>query len=1309
MKTPAPTPAGVNADSWPMLGGDPSRGRISTAAGRIGAKQRQIPLAKNITAIPMPPPIRRQLQSEHQEEQLAGLTLGVIPVVDHSQLFFQDNACIYARNIESGLPLPGWLATYPGDQDGRYSTGMTAMPPDTQETVTVTDHDVLAVIRQFDQIPAQNFRGGIINLQQASGETKLVCLDRTSGAERWSVSPRQFPNNNLKDLEFGASPVVIGDNVYINACGGKPMQFEDSYVLCLNLADGRLCWSCYLASGNALGTMNMMLGQSTLGTDASHIACDGGRIYVSTELGAIAAVDAYTGQIVWLDLYPRPQQNFAALQAGIPQPGNTPAKPWTVNPVIVKDGKVFAMPSDSTDLLIYDAGTGDEIKRIPMRDFDNAQTLLGVTGDRVIVNSNTSVYCINWKDYNPATPADAQLFWRTGPLVNPSVAEALNRDTIRGRGFVTADSVFVTTQWRLHRISMRNGKTEQTYPANMGLWAADEGPGNLLVTPDHVVIAGADSVDIYTDMALARRRLDEAVAAHPHEPGPNLEYAEVMFASGQMDVALAKLDEAIDLLGGLHSMRPGTDRDRVFADALAFAQRLSDPRNNSPARIAQANPMFDRAGAAAYTPQQQVSYRQSRADFAHAQHDFATELELYQEILSHPDWRKVIVNREGASPAPAWVVAERAVTDLVRSRRDLYAPYEKLAASAFAAALSAHDPEQLKAVAQVYPVAKVAPDALFAAAEACELAGKHREATRVLNHIYRKYLDVDKARVIEAQARNYLALPHGVEIAIGRLLEGAKLPGNPRLTRPLTLPDGTVLRNESFADAAAALQTYSLKVASAALPDFHIKPTANGEGSVFAPENPHTIISDIDRLLVPDRELRHNRRNDRVVTWTGGKGMAIYAVGNNQPLGTNPRITDAPKGIAWTSQNDLVVWSAEAGGRLTLLAGDNAQTRWELSVRTLPKLAVTLEEPAPDQVMAIQNPQPAAQQAQVIMAQRLRARQLAQQAIGAANQIETIDHVLPIGDRIIVGTSTGRVMAVDLATGDVAWQTRITELGIDQLLASDDFVAIRFVGDGGAEIVALDAANGQVVMHKVFGQQPPQNMALSPDGTLVWSMPDRIYGKDLYEPEKGLKFGAVSMNTGGTTYNGAIAADQLVVADGRILALSDSGQMVRVLSLETGREVAAPIATRSAANTWNVWLRVLGPRLYIISGKTVCERNLTDADDSWDGSVDIETPVMSQAFFGKNYVVLLGQVTPANVPIPGAARNWLTGYSRRVLDNGKESGVLDFSQPVTNPAGIDQWQPVEGGFYYHSLDHKLHYLNGTAGDGNHSSNRTLRI
>ena len=39
---------------------------------------------------------------------------------------------------------------------------------------------------------------------------------------------------------------------------------------------------------------------------------------------------------------------------------------------------------------------------------------------------------------------------------------------------------------------------------------------------------------------------------------------------------------------------------------------------------------------------------------------------------------------------------------------------------------------------------------------------------------------------------------------------------------------------------------------------------------------------------------------------------------------------------------------------------------------------------------------------------------------------------------------------------------------------------------------------------------------------------------------------------------------------------------------------------------------------------------------------------------------------------------------------------MDLAAPISHEAGIDQWQAVEGGFYYHSVDRKAHFLQGNA-------------
>ena len=150
-----------------------------------------------------------------------------------------------------------------------------------------------------------------------------------------------------------------------------------------------------------------------------------------------------------------------------------------------------------------------------------------------------------------------------------------SRSGLRGRGFLTTDSVYVPTQNKLLKIDLKGGKIVATYPEGDRAWDSSESSGNVLVTQDHLIVAGAERVNVYTDLSLAKAKLDKEVAAAPEDPDARLRYAEVMFVAGETDLAVTKLDEAIKVIGGLEKATDATARDRIYACAMAFAEKLS--------------------------------------------------------------------------------------------------------------------------------------------------------------------------------------------------------------------------------------------------------------------------------------------------------------------------------------------------------------------------------------------------------------------------------------------------------------------------------------------------------------------------------------------------------------------------------------------------------------------------------------------------------------------------------------------------------------------------------------------------------------
>ena len=1320
----------ASADAWTTFGGDPSRGRVAPAGGRPGARLFAVPLSRpqhrNLAA-----PNRLQLEQLVASWQAGGLMTGVFPVVDRGELFFQDGARVFARSLESGIALPGWAQTYPADRDGQYVLPNVAGAPRTHQlTLTLTDRAVLGVMGQSDRSRASVG-------QAAGGEARLVCLDRQTGRENWIVTlsglelPKDLADDqqkSIRSLQMNGSPLVIGDSVLISARGVKNQQFEDCWVLCFHLATGKYRWGCYVASASTVGAMYGG-GQGMGSENTAHLAYANGRVYVLSNLGALAALDAYSGTIVWLDIYERdanpfdPNQPFAPFNQN--QPGAAMRKPWAYNPVIVKDGSVFVLPGEGRHLYVYDANTGAELNRIKRADFGNADVLVAAMGDDVIIAGEKKIFRVNWRKYTFADP-QAALVWPSADF----------EDGIRGRPFVTADSVFVTDTARLYRLDLKGGRVQERKPLD----EKEEGPGNLLVTADHVVIAGATHVYGYTDLTLARGRLDREVAAAPDDANPRLRYAEVMFTAGEFSAAIGKLDEAIKLLGGGgNAMRSGAARDRLFNDALAFAQKLGAPGAADAARQ-HAAALYDRAAAAAATPAQHVHYRLSRARFAEGNKDAPGAAGLYQQILSEPELRPVaLLDEASGGPTQAAAVAEQAIRQLVaRAGAGVYEPFEQDAAKQFeqAKAIAPAKPDDLLAVAQTYPNASVAPQALLAAADAYEAAGQPRPAVQVLRQMYFKYPDnPEKPRIIESIARNYLVIPNRTEVAAARLAQGAALPGDHKLAKSLRLPDGREIpKDTTFAQALDEVRKYRVRVAANSLPDHKLPvppkypPAAERKANPrwpFPPAGKEQVIEGIAAIATP---LRDFARADRLIVRTHAGMLAVYKPGDAQPIAAPAAaMAQLPRGSAWLG-DDALVWGSST---LLLLPGAGGKAAWQLDLQDLPALNVVKPGTAAD-VLPARGPNQQAINVQIIRRNNqafIMRNGLAQQlpvppganAPPDPNAAEEVNDVRPVGDRVIIGTSIGRVFSIDGASGRVAWQTRLSDRPADRIVANEDFTVVKVSDETAVRLVAMDTFTGQIRGTRGFTVQSgvvPGNIALSAEGVLVYTMPDKLVLKDLYKPwdasDRDVTGGGLPGQAPGVLpYPNATGPDQLLIAEGRILALAESGngqtgtnkKYVRVHSLETGQPITLRIPQEgggmvdlqldAGTESWEVKLRVIGPRLYVINPRTIHCYNLDRAEDFWEGWVDDvddqSVPNIQDAFFGQKHVVLLSR---PGVPTPRKGHYQLLAYARYAGKPGDtaESGRIDYEPMLVEKEPVTAWQGVEGGFYYLTGDEKLHFL-----------------
>jgi hypothetical protein len=784
-----------------------------------------------------------------------------------------------------------------------------------------------------------------------------------------------------------------------------------------------------------------------------------------------------------------------------------------------------------------------------------------------------------------------------------------------------------------------------------------------------------------------------------------------------------KLDEAIKVIGGLEkSSADASARDRIYTCAMVFAEKLARDKNADNDTLATG--LYDRAAKAASSAQQQVNYRISRARFVEKSDD-AMELKLLQEILSDSAWRAVpVAQGDSGGPTQAAAVAENMISEVIARNAQTYASVAEQAEAAFKSAQASADPAKLLSVAQTYPNARIAPQAMLKAADAYEAVGNPRQAVQVLRQLYFKYPLVPyRAAVIESLARNYLATPNHMDVAIARLTQGAKLPGNPALTRPLMLPDGQVIKDVSFADALAALRKYHEQATMRALPDFSLPPPSNQR-------NPKGFIRPTDpiatRIMAIVQPLREFARNDRVVTFTPGVGVSVFAVGSTEPLANAKAITEIPTNCAWVGDT-LLVWSIS---KIVMIKPDGSSPLWETELRTIPVVEVATrdddqrgdaETAMPDNGIIVNNGviivngQRIVRRGNALFRIQMQARPREVAAVPAGN--EQIWKVALVSDRVIIATSGGRIISLDLADGKTIWQMRPSDRPVDRLMASDDFVVGQMNDGMQVRLVALDTFSGQLIMHKEYPLEGISlvNLALASDGKLVTLLLDRIECKDLFEPGDKPTFSIqVKRNdqNGGAFANSA-GPEQLILSEGRAIAISEEGRFIRVYSLENGQPLhggrggdggsgemidnAPGLQTqRPEGSADQVALFAVGSRVYAVGSGSIVGYNLDQPGDAWHDHFGDD--VMRQALMGKDFLLVVCEKAVTNRPpfrrqFP--ATMMLRAYSRAILENtGRESGRMDYQDPLASPTGIQSWQAVDGGLYYLTGDQKLFFLKG---------------
>ncbi|HEY1684678.1 MAG TPA: PQQ-binding-like beta-propeller repeat protein [Tepidisphaeraceae bacterium] len=1236
-------------NSWSTLWGDDTRNRLITSTVKVGAS----PLLSIPLSVPGDTPgigdSESDIHTRQQEDRALGMWLNVWPIVDGDCLYFQDATRICARNLDTGLAPQGWTD---------YATGPAGSPIGTALAITLTSDSLLAITGQGRTNQPMSVRG-IPPFYPGTGPVsappaRLVSLDRTTGQLRWSAGSSDLPDQgSLRSLTFSGCPLVAEGNVYVLARGSRAGQFDDCYLLCFQEQTGKYMWSSYIASASATMAPGFGNGGGP-SNDLSHLSYLGGRIFVQSNVGAVAALDAQSGNILWLDVYSRREITPVMRRrffggAMFPQ-----AKPWTFNAPLIDHGRVFVLPCDGDDLLVYDASDGKEIQHLSLSDFDQPETLLAADGDRVLFSSDDKLWCINWRAYDSAKFANGDqdcILWRQDFRESP----------IQGRPQVTQNVVYVPTR-RLYRIDIRTGKIADVFPPLSQPLPA-QGPGNILAIADKLIFACSDRIDVYGDPAAAIAELQTQEQAHPQDPEPMLRHAALLFAAGNTADAIAKLDQLQSLPAAIQP----DFRQRIFDLTMKWIAQLDSQATQAD----QVTQLFTRDGAQADTPSQKADYCMARAKFAKEHQNWPTLIAMEQQILSSAATRQVTVTLDDGATQSAGESAQAAIADVISHGNErFYAPYEEESQKALDAARQSSKPADLLEVAERYPNSHIVSNALKEAAVAFGTKGNSAESTAVYHELIIRSPDAATQKEIfqplAAQllaSDDYVAAISWLERASGQMLH-----------TPLKLANGQWMQDISCQQAAKQLQDIQQKREDDA------RPTFNWDSpNPFAHEAP--AINNVDALLIPSEP----EASERIIAWSKQDGLHLYAADSGESIAANAEISDRPVDAQRARENLLV---ADAS-HLTLVRGADAKTIWRVGMQGLPGItgvaaAYVTQKILPASV-AVEGEygMPLAPNMMLVQGGVLRfgpASWPDNRAPDAASALQPeIYKVFVAGEHGIAAATDGRMFAVNLADGTLAWQVRVCDGPVLQLQAND-FYAVGIAGGiGKSEIFVVDLFNGRVVRRIVpAGGAQITGLAISPDDRLLFSMGGQISRIDLVQQDAGdLTAGAVT--NAFVQMQPTTGTDQFMIVRDRILSVCENGVFVSNVSMKDGVTSRQTLAT-GASFGQPVKIFAAWPKLYAVGMGSITGADLeAETSQPWTVPANVH---LEDMLIGTNKLFVRG------------AGGRLLVYSRERTPHG-ESGLLQFDNP-NHLVHIEAWQNVSGGFCY-LANHRLHIVKADGG------------
>lgn len=692
--------------------------RISATAavatfGLSPERYQQIPESVDVGALrwvrPLPPNLL-----PHHAERLPFLNepLSYHPVVHDNIVIVNDADTIRAWNILTGEP--AWpsdrrdpTVIYPSVPDEP------TLPPDKNcvgvphYTMTISDGRLYARMGS----PVTCSSTAELRRDFASD---LVCLDLThEGKLVWKIAAHELFSDD-PPWRYEGSPVIVNGHAYVAVCRRHP-QLE-LMVACLNASDGRLIWQ------RPVGAFRASVDDTNNRVSHLLLTAGGGRVYLSTDVGAIYALDAVDGRLEWAISYEtRSDEPIAVLS----DPGRK-----GLMPPMFHAGLLFVAPNDSSSAYCLEADSGrirwrySYLRNVP-QDFPDPlrreqegnrlrnkqwRNLLGVVpggrSGRLIVSGQTLI----------AIDIDSgNVVWERGD-------NSSNRGNhgAFGRGLIADSQVLFPTRETIEIYNSETGEHLRSVP--LKTTDATELGGNLTLAGGMLLIAEPNRLAAYCEFSRLKERIERELTERTDDVPLRIQLADLEMAEGHLDAATAGFQRILEKI----------DRDEPLY--LTTRRKLAK--------------LFQDTGNAEFSRQNPAAARDhwlkalSFFDDVTKRVDLLFDLAKVDEALNHPnaalvrlqeilsDDRLASVNRD--SQTAGTVATEQMRKLITHFGRDSYHPIESAARTELESLVKTTDRQKLQQWIVKYPHSQERASAETRLADLYLKSGEFSEAYAVI-------------------------------------------------------------------------------------------------------------------------------------------------------------------------------------------------------------------------------------------------------------------------------------------------------------------------------------------------------------------------------------------------------------------------------------------------------------------------------------------------------------------------------------------------------------------------------------------------